>query len=58
MIKKKPITPSINELNENYQSRSAKLRYITKKENFYKINTDIFDKFRHLIEIENFGENL
>ncbi len=58
MIKKKPITPSINELNENYQSRSAKLRYITKKENFYKINTDIFDKFRHLIEIENFGEHL
>ena len=58
MIKKKPITPSINELNENYQSRSAKLRYIIKKENFYKINSDIFDKFRHLIEIENFGEYL
>ena len=58
MIKKKPITPSINELNENYQSRSAKLRYIIKKENFYKINSDIFDKFRHLIEIENFGEHL
>ena len=58
MIKKKPITPSIDELNENYQSRSAKLRYIIKKENFYKINSDIFDKFRHLIEIENFGEYL
>ena len=58
MIKKKPITPSIDELNENYQSRSAKLRYIIKKENFYKINSDIFDKFRHLIEIENFGEHL
>ena len=58
MIKKKPITPSINELDENRQSRSAKLRYIIKKENFFDINSDIFDKFGHLIEIENFGDNL
>ena len=55
---KKPITPSINELNENYPSRSAKLRYLIKKENFQNINTDIFEKFSHLIEIENLGENL
>ncbi len=58
IIQKKPITPSINELNENYPSRSAKLRYLIKKENFHNINTDIFEKFSHLIEIENLGENL
>ena len=58
ILKKKPITPSINELKENYPSRSAKLRYLIKKENFYDISTDIFEKFKHLIEIENFGENL
>ena len=58
LVKKKPILPSKKEINENFQSRSAKLRYVIKKENFYNFETDIFDKFKHLIEIENFGNKL
>ena len=55
---KKPIIPSNQELRENYPSRSAKLRCLIKKENFYDFKTDILDKFKDLIEIENFGLNL
>ncbi len=58
MMQKKPITPSNKELSENHPSRSAKLRYLIKKENFYDFNTDILEKFNHLIEIEEFGKNL
>ena len=55
---KKPIVPSNQELKENYPSRSAKLRCLIKKENFYDFKTDILDKFKDLIEIENLGHNL
>ena len=55
---KKPIVPSNRELKENYPSRSAKLRCLIKKENFYDFKTDILDKFKDLIEIENLGLNL
>ena len=55
---KKPIFPSDQELKENYPSRSAKLRCLVKKENFYDFKTDILDKFKDLIEIENLGLNL
>ena len=55
---KKPITPSVKELEENRPSRSAKLRYVVKKSNFYEFETDIYKKFEHLIEIENFGKKL
>ena len=58
MIKKKPITPSSKELKENAPSRSAKLRYIIKKNDSYNFETDIYKKFEHLIEIENFGNKL
>ena len=58
MIKKKPITPSSKELKENAPSRSAKLRYIIKKEDSYDFETDIYKKFEQLIEIENFGNKL
>ena len=58
MIKKKPITPSSKELKENAPSRSAKLRYIIKKDDTYDFETDIYKKFEHLIEIENFGNKL
>jgi len=57
-ICKKPIIPSTNEIKENSPSRSAKLRYVIKKEEFYDFETDIVDKFRHLIEIENFSNKL
>ena len=55
---KKPITPSIRELKENLPSRSAKLRYVIKKDDFYDFETDIYEKFRKFIEIENFSKNL
>ena len=55
---KKPITPSVKELEENRPSRSAKLRYVVKKSNSYEFETDIYKKFEHLIEIENFGKKL
>ena len=55
---KKPIFPSNQELKENHPSRSAKLRCLIKRENFYDFKTDILDKFKDLIEIENLGLNL
>ena len=56
--KKKPIIPSLKELKENPPSRSAKLRYVIKKDDFYKFETDILKKFKYLIEIESFGKKL
>ena len=58
LINKKAILPSEKEINENPPSRSAKLRYVIKKEDFYDFETDILDKFSNLIEIENFSKKL
>ena len=58
MLEKKPVTPSLKELKENIPSRSAKLRYVIKKDDFYDFETDILKKFKHLLEIENFGNKL
>ena len=58
MEKKKPILPSSEELIENLPSRSAKLRYIIKKDNSCNFETDILKKFEYLIDIENFGKKL
>ena len=58
MINKKPIIPSLKELKENTPSRSAKLRYVIKKDEFYNFETDVLKKFNHLIEIESFGDKL
>ena len=58
MVQKKPITPSPKELRENMPSRSAKLRYVVKKKDFYNFETDIKEKFQNLIEIENYGIKL
>jgi len=58
LVNKKPITPSEKETNDNPQSRSAKLRYVIKKEEFYDFETDILDKFNNLIEIENLSKKL
>ena len=57
-IQKKPILPSEKEIKDNPPSRSAKLRYVIKKENFYDFETDIFKKFDYLIKIENFHKKL
>mgnify|MGYP006080054237 CR=1 FL=1 len=55
---KKPIVPSDKEVKENPPSRSAKLRYLIKLEDMYEIESDVLDKFSHLIEIENLGLKL
>ena len=55
---KKPILPSPKEIKENPPSRSAKLRYAIKKQNFYDFETDILDKFKYLIDIENYSKKL
>ena len=57
-MKKKPIVPTEKEINENLPSRSAKLRYIKKKNDLYDFETDILDQFKNLIEIENLGDKL
>ena len=58
MLEKKPKKPSTKELKENIPSRSAKLRYMIKKKDFYNFETDIFKEFEFLIKIENFGDKL
>ena len=55
---KKAIIASKKELSENLSSRSAKLRFVKKKKNFYNFETDILNQFKHLLEIENFGDKL
>ena len=50
--------PSDQEINENLPSRSAKLRYVKKKTDFYDFETDILNQFKNLIEIEGFGDKL
>ena len=58
MPQKKPIVTSSEELKENPSSRSAKLRYLIKKENIYEIETDILEKFKYLLDLENLGSKL
>jgi 16S rRNA (cytosine1402-N4)-methyltransferase len=58
LINKKPIMPSEKEINENPPSRSAKLRCALKIVDFYDFETDILDKFKYLIDIENYSEKL
>ena len=55
---KKPIIPSEHEVQENPQSRSAKLRYLIKQENDYEVENDIIEKFSYLLELENLGSKL
>jgi len=57
-INKKAIFPSENEVKNNPPSRSAKLRYVIKKEDFYDFENDLLEKFDHLIKIENFSKKL
>ena len=58
LIKKKPIIPSVKEIKENTPSRTAKLRYVIKKSDFFDFETDIYNKFENLIKIEDFGNKL
>ncbi len=56
--KKKPILPSKEEIFINPPSRSAKLRYVIKKKDIFEFKTDIRDKFKNLLEIEDFSKKL
>ena len=58
IIERKPITASKKELEENISSRSAKLRYVIKKSDFYNFETDIYQKFENLLDIENIAKKL
>ncbi len=55
---KKPILPTREEVQNNPPSRSAKLRYLIKKKDVYQIETDIIEKFKNLLEIENLSSKL
>ena len=53
MINKKPIIPTLKEVEKNPPSRSAKLRAV-KRKGINKVDTEfIFEKFKHLLELEN-----
>ena len=58
LINKKPITPSIQEIKKNPPSRSAKLRFAIKQKDILNFETDILDKFKYLIEVENYSKKL
>ena len=58
LINKKPIIPSPQEIIENPPSRSAKLRSAVKQEDSINFDTDILEKFKNLIEIENYSNKL
>ena len=58
LINKKPIIPSSQEIRENFPSRSAKLRSAVKQEDSVNFDTDILEKFKNLIEIENYSNKL
>ena len=58
MKQKKPIIPTKKELSENISSRSAKLRFVIKKKDSFEFQTDILEKFKFLIDIENLGNKI
>ena len=58
MINKKPIIPTLKEVEKNPPSRSAKLRAV-KRKGINKVDTEfIFEKFKYLLEIENMVSEL
>ena len=58
LIKKKPIIPTIKEVEENPSSRSAKLRAV-KRVSKKKLDTKfIFEKFKYLLEVEKMASKL
>ena len=52
LLKKKPITPNVEELKLNPPSRSAKLRYVVKIKDVCNFE-EFIHKFKKLIDIEN-----
>ena len=58
LINKKPITPSLKEIEKNPPSRSAKLRAVKRTSN-RMVKTDfIFEKFNYLLKIEKLASKI
>ena len=55
--KKKPTTPSLQEIKKNPSSRSAKLRYGIKIKNNCEF-VELKKKFKYLLDLEQLGSNL
>ena len=51
-ISKKPMTPSADEINENFRSRSAKLRYAVRNKNAFFHSNEFTNKFINYLELE------
>ena len=58
MINKKPIVPSEDELKKNPPSRSSRLRIVLKNTDCLSFETDIKEKFKFLLDIENYSKKL
>jgi 16S rRNA (cytosine1402-N4)-methyltransferase len=50
--KNKIIKPSEEEINQNYPSRSAKLRYATRSKNKFEYPKELINKFRKYLDLE------
>ena len=57
LINKKAISPSLQEIQKNPPSRSAKLRYVKKIKDGANFD-EFLSKFKNLLEIENIGRKL
>ncbi len=58
IINKKPIIPTISEIEKNPPSRSAKLRFAIKEREILNFEKDFLEKFNYLLEIENLSKKL
>ncbi len=58
LVKKKPIIPSDKEIKINKPSRSAKLRYAIKINDIKNFETEVYKKFKFLIDIEKLSDKL
>jgi len=58
LTNKKPIIPSISEIEKNPQSRSAKLRFAIKKKDIQNFEEEIIKKFDYLLKTENISKKL
>ena len=58
IINKKPILPTSEEVETNPPSRSAKLRAVKRKRTNWVETNFIYEKFRHLLEIEKIASKL
>ena len=51
--KNRILRPSNKEINQNYRSRSAKLRYAIRSKNNFKYPFDLIEKFKNYLDLES-----